>query len=108
MLLDQIDQLVVADGTGTHDDDILAEIVSLMVVNNHITRDLTDIVNVAEDGLSHHVLSEDVIVDVLHEGLLRVLIHSLEFLPYCVLFQLNVVAIICAIAKHITHDLNGA
>ena len=108
MLLDQVDKLVVSDGARTHDDDILAEIISLVVIDNHIARDLTDVVDVAENGLSHHVLSEDVKVDVFHEGFLRVLIHSFKFLPYCVLFQFDVVAIICAIAKHITHDLNGA
>ena len=66
MLLDQVDKLVVSDGACTHDDDILAEIISLVVVDNHIARDLTDVVDVAENGLSHHVLSEDVKVDVFH------------------------------------------
>ena len=107
VLLYQIDELLVSDGACTHDDHIFAEIVSLMVVDNHVTRDLTDIINVAENGLSHHVLSEDVIVDVLHECLLWVLVHSFEFLPYCVFFQLDVVAVICAVAEHISHDLNG-
>ena len=108
MLFDQVNKLVVSDGTCTDDDDIFAEIVSLVIVDNHVARDLTDVVDVAENGLSHHVVSKDVKVDVFHEGFLRVLIHRFEFLPYCVLFQLDVVAIICAIAKHIAHDLNGA
>ena len=108
MLFDKVDELVVVDSTGTHDHHILTKIVSLVVLNNHVARDLADVINVAKDRLSHHVLAVYVVVNVFHEGFLRVLIHSFKLLPYCVLFQLNVIAILGAIAEHITYNFDGA
>ena len=52
------------DGTGTNNNNILPEIVASMEISNHLTIDLADVVNVAEDRLSHPVVFLDVKVDV--------------------------------------------
>jgi hypothetical protein len=77
-----------------------------MEVDNHITIDLVDIVDVTKYGLTHHMLTENVVVDVLHEGLHHVLVSGLKLLPDGVLFHLNVVIVIYRIAQHISQDFN--
>ena len=107
VLLYQVNELVMADGACAYDDHILSEVVASMEVHYHIACDLANVVDVAEDGLAHHVLTKDIEVDILHQSLLRVLVHSFKFLPDSVLLKLNMVAIVCAIAEHIAHDFNG-
>ena len=108
VLFHEVDQLVVPDGARSHDHHVLAEVVPLVEFHDHVARDLADVVDIAEDGLAHHVLAEDVEVDVLHEGLLRVLVYCFQLLPDGVLLQLDVVAVIRAVAEHVAHDLDGA
>jgi len=66
-----------ADGTSTNNDHVLTEVVGLIEIDNHVTVDLIDVIDVSEDGLAHHVLSEDVIVDVLHQSLHVIVIGRL-------------------------------
>jgi hypothetical protein len=47
-------------------DHILAEVVSVSEVQNHITVDLINVIWITENRLAHHMLSEDVVVHVLH------------------------------------------
>ena len=54
------------DGTGTNNNDILPKIIASMEISNHLTIDLTDVFDVTEDRLSHHVVFVNVKVDVLH------------------------------------------
>mmetsp|Transcript_1904 Transcript_1904/g.2747 ORF Transcript_1904/g.2747 Transcript_1904/m.2747 type:complete len:235 (-) Transcript_1904:419-1123(-) len=108
VLLNQVDELLVIDGTGADNDDILAEVVALVEVSDHLAVDLANVVNVTENGLAHHVIAIDVEVDVFHEGFLRVLVRSFKLLPDGVLLDLEVVVIIHTIAEHVTEDLNTA
>ena len=48
-----------------------------MEVHHHIAIDLSNVVNVTKDGLPHHVISEDIEVDIFHQSLFWVLIRGL-------------------------------
>lgn len=74
MLVDKVHQLLVVNVAGSHNDHVFAKVIALMEVDDHFAVDLTNVVNVTKDGLSHHVLTIDVEVDVLHESFLRVLV----------------------------------
>lgn len=95
-----------ADGTSTNNYHVLTEVVGLIEIDNHVTVDLIDVIDVSEDGLAHHVLSEDVIVDVLHQSLHVIVIGRLQFLPDGVLLHLEVIVIIVGVADHVSEDLN--
>lgn len=77
MLLDEVDKLLVVDVAGAHDHHVFSKVVARVEVNDHLAIDLSDVVNVTEDGLPHHMVSEAVEVNVLHQSLLRVLVGSL-------------------------------
>lgn len=106
VLLRQVDQHLVLDVTSAHDDHILAVIVSRVVINHHVSVDLPNVVNISQDGLAHHMVPENVIVNVLHQCFLTVLVHALKLLPNGVLFHLEVVVIIDRVAEHVTEDLD--
>ena len=106
MLLNQVDKLLMIDGACSHNDDILTEIVPAVEVCHHVAIDLADVVNVTEDRLAHHVVSEDVEVDVLHQGLLGVLVGRLKLLPDRVFFHLEVEVVVHAVAEHVAEDLH--
>lgn len=73
-----------------------------MEVCNHLSVDLADVVNVAQNWLSHHVISEAVEIDVFHKCFFRVLIDSFQFLPNGVFFKFEVIPIVDTIAKHVS------
>ena len=104
MLLNQIDKLLMVDCSSSHDDDILTEVVSVVEVCHHVAIYLSNVVNVTEDGLAHHVVSVNIEVDILHEGFLRVLVSRLKLLPDRVFFHFEVEVIVYAIAKHVSED----
>jgi hypothetical protein len=106
MLLSEVYQLLMVDISSAYNDHILAKVVSLVEVNNHIAVNLVNVVNVTEDGLAHHVLTIDVIVDVLHEGFHLIVIGCFQLLPYGIFFHLQVIGVIVGVAQHISQDLN--
>ena len=77
VLLNEIDQLLMIDIAGAYHYHVLAKVVALVEVDDHFAVDLSNVVDVAEDRLTHHVISEDIEVDVLHESLFRVLVCRL-------------------------------
>lgn len=95
------------DCTGSHDDDILTEVVSAVEVCHHVAIDLPNVVNVTEDWLAHHVVPEYIEVDIFHESFLWVLISRLKLLPDGVFLHLQVEVIVYAVAKHVAEDLDG-
>ena len=107
MLLNQVYELLVLHSTRANDNNVLSEVVPPVEVNDHLSVDLSDVVDVSEDWLAHHVLSVDVEVDILHEGLLGVLVDCLQLLPDCILLVLNMVVVVHTIAEHVSHDLHG-
>lgn len=70
VLFSQVHELLVVHGTSAHNDHVVTEVVGVLEVDNVVAVDLADVVHVTEDGLAHHVLSVNVIVDVLHQGFL--------------------------------------
>lgn len=66
VLLSQIDQLLVLYGSRPDNHHILSKVHSLVVLHNHLPIDPVDILDFAENGQAHHVLSVHVEVHVLH------------------------------------------
>ena len=66
VLLCQVNELLMTDSTSAYDDDILAKVVRLVKINDLITFYLIDVIDISKDGLSHHVFSVNIIVNVLH------------------------------------------
>lgn len=106
MLLDEVDELLVSDRSRTHDNHVLTEVVSLMEVSDHFSVDLADVIDVSENRLAHHVFPVDVEIDILHEGLLGVLVRGLELLPDRVFLILEVIVVIDAVADHVAEDFD--
>jgi hypothetical protein len=106
VLLSEVDQLLVVHGASADDDHVVSEVVGSLEVGDMFTCKLADVVNVTEDWLAHHVLSVDVIVDVLHQSLLRILVSCFKFLPDCVFFNLDVLVVKGAVANHVAQNLN--
>jgi len=97
----------VAHSTSTNNADIFTEIVSLEEINDHITINLVDVIDVTEDGLAHHVHSENIVVNVLHQSFHVVIVGGFQLLPDGVLLHLEVIIVIVRVADHITENFNG-
>ena len=106
MLLDEVDKHLMVDVTGTYDYHVLTEVVALMEVCDHVASNFTDVVDIAQNGLAHHMIFEHIEVDILHEGLLWVLIRRLQLLPDRVLLELQQPVIVDTVTEHVTHDLD--
>ena len=78
-----------------------------MVVNDHVTVDHANVVNVSKDWLAHHVLSIAVKVDIFHKGLFGILVCRFKLLPDSVFLEFNMIVVIHAIAEHVTNDRDG-
>lgn len=92
--LSEINKLLVRHCACTHNDHVLSEVVRLMEIYDHVTVDLVDVVDVAEDRLAHHVLTVDVVVHILHQSLHLVFVCRLKLLPDCVLFKFHSVVVV--------------
>mmetsp|Transcript_84400 Transcript_84400/g.116642 ORF Transcript_84400/g.116642 Transcript_84400/m.116642 type:complete len:304 (-) Transcript_84400:533-1444(-) len=106
VLLTQVNKLLMVYGTSTDNDHVFTIVIGVAEIHNHFTVDLSNVVNITKNRLTHHMFSINVIVNVFHQGLLRVLVGSFQLLPDCVLFQFQMVIIKHRIAKHITENLN--
>ena len=106
MLLDKVNKLLMVYVSSANNNHVLTEIVALVEVNDHLAINLTNIVDITEDRLAHHMISKAVKVDILHQGLLRVLVCSFQFLPDRILLELQVIVVINTIAEHIAKDLD--
>lgn len=69
MLFSEVDELLVADGASSYNNHVVSEIIGVLKVDDHVSVDLADVIDVSEDGLTHHVFSVNVIVDVFHQSL---------------------------------------
>ena len=74
--------------TSPADYDVLSEVVRWMEINNHVSGDLVDVVDLPKDRLAHHVVFVDVVVDTLHASLKEILISCKKLLPNCVFLLL--------------------
>ena len=75
-----------------------------MVVNDHVTVDHANVVDITKDWLAHHVLSIAVEVDIFHEGLFGILVCRLKLLPDGVFLELYVVIVIDTVAEHVADN----
>jgi hypothetical protein len=66
VLLCKVYQLLMANSTSADNDNIFTEVIGLMEVDDHISIDLIDVINISQNWLSHHVLSVNVIVYIFH------------------------------------------
>jgi hypothetical protein len=80
--------------TSTYYDNILSVIVASVKIYNHVPIDRSNVVNISQNRLSHHVFSVNVVVNIFHKGFFRVLVSSLQLLPDCVFFHFKVIVII--------------
>lgn len=94
MLLGQVNKLLMIDSASADDDNVLAKVVSFMKINYHVALYFIDIIDITKDRLPHHVLSENIIVHVLHECFHVIVIGSLKLLPDSILLHLKVIVII--------------
>ena len=106
VLLYQVNELLMANTTGTYNNHVLTEVVGLEEINDHIAVDLIYVINVTKDGLAHHVLSENIEVDIFHQGLHMIVIGCLQLLPDSFLLHLKVVVVVIGVADHIAENLN--
>ena len=86
MLLNEINELLVVYGTRANHDHVLTVVVASVEINDHVSVDLANVVNVAQNWLTHHVFAIDVVVHIFHQGLFGVLICCFEFLPNSIFF----------------------
>lgn len=66
VLFCKVYQLLMANSTSADNDNIFTEVIGLMEVDDHISIDLIDVINISQNWLSHHVLSVNVIVYIFH------------------------------------------
>ena len=107
VLLNKVNELLVLDCTRADNNEVLTEVVALMVVNDHIAGDHADVVDISKNWLAHHMLSVDVVVDILHECLFGILVCRFKLLPDSVFLEFNMIVVIHAIAEHVTNDRDG-
>lgn len=70
MLLSEVNKLLVAHSSSAYNNHVVSKVVGVFEVYNHVSVNLSDVVNISKDRLTHHVFSVNVIVDVFHQGLL--------------------------------------
>lgn len=66
VLLDEVNELLVFNGARAYDDDVLAKERALVEVCDHVASDVANVIDVAKNRLSHHVIPEHVEVNVFH------------------------------------------
>jgi hypothetical protein len=106
VLLGEVDELLVLDGACADDDHVLAEVHTLVVVNDHLAGDLSDVLDLAEDGQAHHVVAIHVEVDVFHESFEVIIVCGLELLVNGVLLNLHMIMVVLRIAEHVSEDVH--
>lgn len=107
VLFDHINDFVVSHISCGDHDQVLSKIVSLVVVQNLVLSDGLDVVKVSEDGLTHHVLSVDVEVDVFHQSFEEVLVGLFKFGGNHFSLNFNGLFVKSRVLDHVGEDLNS-
>jgi hypothetical protein len=68
MLLSQVHKLLMLNCTSAYNDHVFAIVVGSVEIHNHVTVNLTNVVDVTQNWLSHHMLTVNVVVHVFHES----------------------------------------
>ena len=66
MLFNKVNELLVLNSACPYNHNILTKVTSFVEVDNHVSIDLSDVVNITKDWLAHHMLSVAVKVNILH------------------------------------------
>lgn len=106
MLLALLYQLIVVDVSSSDNNHVLSKVIGLMKVDDHVSIDLMNVVNISKNRLSHHMFSVDVIVDILHQGFHVIIVGCKELLPDSFLLIFKSVLIIGRVAEHISKNLD--
>ena len=88
--------------SSTYHNNIVSEVVGGMELSQLVHSDTVNIVPISFRGLSHHVLSVDIEVDILHSGFHVSVMVFLVFLTNLFFQLLKVISIDCAVADHIS------
>lgn len=67
VLLSKVYYLLMLHVSNSTDYHVLAEVHPLVVVNNHISRDLINVVNLAKNRQAHHMIPVHIEINVLHK-----------------------------------------
>jgi hypothetical protein len=94
MLFALLYQLSVVYFTSPNYYHIVSEVVASVEIDNHVTSNAVNIVDVTKNRLAHHMLSVNVVVYIFHKSLHKVLIGSFKFLPNGFLFILQMILVI--------------
>jgi hypothetical protein len=68
MLLSQVDKLLMLNCTSSYDDHVFAIVIGSVEIHNHVSVNLADVVDVAQNWLPHHMLTINVVVHVFHQS----------------------------------------
>ena len=80
--------------TCSDDHHIFAEVHPLVILNNHLTIDPTNVFNLSENWQAHHVVSVHVEVNVFHQGLKVIVVRRMQFLEDGIFLHFNVIMVI--------------
>lgn len=107
ILVDELGELLVLDVSGSDDNDVLSDVVISVELLDHVLIDDANVLSDTENGLSHHVVSETIEVDVLDESL-HLVLGGLDALSVDGLsLGLDLVGVVEGVAEHVSEDLDG-
>jgi hypothetical protein len=100
-------EFIVVNIACTDNNNVVSEVVSGMEVTNVISREWLKDITVSLDWLTHHVFSVTIEVNILNCCLKEAFIVGLVLISYLLLCNFKLVSIECAIADHISKELDG-
>ena len=107
-LVNLVNELVVVDGTGSNNNDVITEVVSSSVASEHISVEVLKLVSLTLDGLAEHVVSEGVEVGVLQSGVLVVLSGGRVLSGELLLGELNLSGVEGSVGEGITEERHSS
>lgn len=107
MLLSELDEFLVVDVTSTDDDDVGADVVGSMEVDDLFLGDGSDVFSYTEDRLAHHVVSVGGVVSGFDGGFHLVLLGLDALSEDGFSFGFNLVGVVDGVGEHVAKDLNS-
>lgn len=91
--------------TSTDNDDVVTEVVSCVEISQVVSTEGLEVITVSLDGLSHHVLSVNIVVSILDSGLEVSLSGTFVLLANLFLDELKLISIESAVSNKVTEEL---
>lgn len=107
MLFGELDELLVVDVTSTDDDDVGADVVGSMEVDDLFLGDGSDVFSYTKDRLAHHVVSVRGVVGGFNGGFHLVLLGLDAFSEDGFSLGFDLVGVVDGVSEHVTKDLNS-